>query len=68
MNKSDVLSLLNFLASSRKNQYNMQNAVSKWESDIKYTRELNIDDVRRVKVGAFRKKTTKSILENNKIN
>ena len=68
MNKSDVLSLLNFLASSRKNQYNMQNAVSKWESDIKYTRELNIDDVRRVKVGAFRKKTTKSIIENNKIN
>ena len=46
----------------------MQNAVSKWESDIKYTRELNIDDVRRVKVGAFRKKTTKSIIENNKIN
>lgn len=66
MNKSDVLSLLNFLASSRKNQYNMQNAVSKWESDIKYTRELNIECVRRVKVGAFRKKTTQ-IITNTKL-
>lgn len=63
MNKSDVLSLLNFLASSRKNQYNMQNAVSKWESDIKYTRELNIECVKRVKVGAFRKKVTKPLIE-----
>lgn len=60
MTKNDVLSLLNFLSSSRKNQLNMKSAVSKWEADIKYTRELVCDTGRKVNVGAFRKKKIKS--------
>ena len=55
MSKNEVLSLLNFLVSSRKNLLNMQNAVSKWKKDIEYTRELKVDNVRKVEVGAFRK-------------
>lgn len=55
MRKSEVLSFLNYLISSRKNQMNMSKAVSKWKSDVKYVENLSRGDSRAVQVGAFKK-------------
>jgi hypothetical protein len=55
MRKSEVLSFLNYLISSRKNQMNMSKAVSKWKSDVRYVENLSRGDLRTVQVGAFKK-------------
>lgn len=56
MDKNLVMSHLHYLYSSRKNQVIMQNAVSKWKQDITFVSEYNIENNRKVKVGAFRVK------------
>ena len=56
MDKNSVMSHLHYLYSSRKNQVIMQSAVSKWKQDITFVSGYNIENNRKVTVGAFRVK------------
>lgn len=55
MSKNEIISHLNFLTNSRKNQANMFNAISKWNDDIKFVHTIKTENRRVVKIGAIRK-------------
>lgn len=55
MSKNEIISHLNFLINSRKNQINMFNAISKWNDDIKFVHTFKIENRRVVKIGAIKK-------------
>lgn len=55
MNKHEILSHLSFLANSRKKIEGMSFAVDKWNEDISFVSKLNVNNPRKVKIGAFKK-------------
>lgn len=59
MSKNQILSHLSFLYNTKKNQKNMQKALSKWNEDISYVHTYQPKNIRKVEVGAFRKRKRK---------
>ena len=56
MDKNQVISHLTFLYNTKKYQKNMQQALSKWDADINFVYSFPSKNIRKVEIGAFRKR------------